>query len=195
MLSDQIVASVRHHWWLFLLRGIAAIIFGVLVLAWPGATVVALTAFIAAYALVDGAVVLGSAFRMRPVFDRWWLLLIQGLISVAFGVLALMNPALSLLYVVISVSLWMLFAAVAQLMLAQAQRAMGASPVWSMIGAVISFVLAVTAVVYPRVAIASVVVLIAWFALAYGISHLVVAFGVRAFLNRGMAPAAGGVPR
>ena len=121
MLTDQVVASVRHHWWLFLLRGVAAIAFGVLVLMWPGATVVAITAFIAAYALVDGGVSLTSAFRLRPVFDRWWVLLIQGLISVAFGVLAFMNPALSLLYVVISVSLWFVFAAMAQFMLAQAQ--------------------------------------------------------------------------
>ena len=133
MLTDQVVASVRHHWWLFLLRGLAAVAFGALVLMWPGATVVAITAFIAAYALVDGGVSLVSAFRIRPVFDRWWLLLIQGAISVAFGALAFMNPALSLLYVVLSVSLWFLFAAMAQLMLAQAQKAMGHSPTWGYI--------------------------------------------------------------
>src|SRR5213594_1807735 len=107
MLPDQIAAAIRHHWWLFLLRGGAAIVFGILVLMWPGATVVALTAFIAAYALADGIVAVASALRMRALFDRWWVLLIQGLISIAFGILAFMNPALSLWYVVISVSLWM----------------------------------------------------------------------------------------
>ena len=52
-----------------------------LTLVWPGATLVVLVAFIAAYALVDGIVALVYAFQLRPVFDRWWVLLVQGLIS------------------------------------------------------------------------------------------------------------------
>ena len=186
MITDQVAASVRLHWWLFLLRGVAAVAFGVLVLMWPGATVVALTAFIAAYALVDGGVSVVSAFRMRPVFDRWWVLLIQGVISVAFGVFAFMNPALSLLYIVLSVSLWFLFASIAQFMLARAQKALGHSPTWATIGAVLSLGLAVAAIVYPRVTIAGVVTFIAWVALVIGIAQLVVAFRVRAFVKSRM---------
>src|SRR5207245_1557332 len=98
---------------------------------WPGATVIALTAFIAAYALVDGIIAVGSAVRMRAIFDRWWILLIQGVISIAFGVLAFMNPALSLLYIVISVSLWMLLASLALFMLGRGRsRRSVAAPGW-----------------------------------------------------------------
>jgi uncharacterized membrane protein HdeD (DUF308 family) len=189
MLSDQVAASIRHHWWLFLLRGIAAIVFGVLAVAWPGATVIALMAFVAAYALVDGIVTTGAAVRMRTLFDRWWLLLIQGLISIVFGVLAFFNPALSLLYIVISVSLWMLFAAAAQFMLARAQKAMGAPSAWSILGGVLSFALAVVAVVFPGLTVATVIVLIAWFALAFGIVNFVVAFRVRSFSKAMPRPA------
>jgi len=183
MLPDQIAAAVRHHWWLFLLRGLAAVVFGVLVLMWPGATVVALTAFIAAYALVDGIVVVGAAVRMRPIFDRWWILLIQGLISIAFGVLAFMNPALSLLYVVISVAVWMLLASLALFALGSAQKAMGGSPLWAMLAGAACLVLAVLAVVYPGLTVASVIALIAWFALVIGIANLVVAFHVRSLVK------------
>src|SRR5690348_14667559 len=104
MLPDQVSAAVRHHWWLFLLRGLAAIVFGVLVLMWPGATIIALTAFVAAYALVDGIVSAGAAVRMRALFSWWWMLLIQGIISIAFGILAFINPALSLWYIVILIA-------------------------------------------------------------------------------------------
>lgn len=188
MLSDEIAASIRHHWWLFLLRGIAAIVFGVLALMWPGATVVVLTAFIAAYALVDGIVAISAAVRMRALFDRWWVLLIQGLVSTVFGVLAFLNPTLSLLYIVVSVSLWMLLAGVVQFMLARVQKAMGGSPGWSIFGGILSLALAVAAVVYPGLTVATVVVLIAWFALAFGTVNLLVAFRVRA-LTRAIAPA------
>src|SRR5882762_5677662 len=81
MLPDQMATAVRHHWWLFLLRGIAALAFGVITLLQPGATLVVLMAFIIAYALVDGVVALVYAFRLRPMLDRWWMLLIQGVIT------------------------------------------------------------------------------------------------------------------
>jgi len=181
MIPVQIAESIRRHTWLFVFRGIAAIAFGILTLVWPRATLVALMAFIAAYALVDGIVALLYAFRLRPVFSRWWLLLLQGLIGVAFGVLAFMNPALSIAYIVISVSLWMLFASLAQFMLARAQKAMGASTGWTLFGAILSLALAVAAVVYPRLTVTAVLVMIAWFALALGIVHLIVAFRVRSF--------------
>jgi len=83
MLPDQIAAAVRHHSWLFLLRGIAAVAFGVLTLWWPGATLVVLMAFItvafpgvtvaavlvfiAWFALVIGIVQLVVAFRVRTL--------------------------------------------------------------------------------------------------------------------------------
>src|SRR5256886_10415864 len=70
MIPSQVAAAVQHHWWLFLLRGVAALAFGVLTLAWPGATLLVLMAFIAAYALVDGIVALVYAFRLRAMFDR-----------------------------------------------------------------------------------------------------------------------------
>src|SRR5260370_36947424 len=126
---------------------------------------------------------------MRLLVERWWLLLIQGLISTAFGVLAFLNPALSLLYIVISVSLWMLFAAFALFMLARAQKAMGAPSAWSMIGGVLSFVLAVAAVVFPGLTVATVIVLIAWFAPSFGIVNFVVAFRVLALSQAMPRPA------
>jgi uncharacterized membrane protein HdeD (DUF308 family) len=154
-------------------------VFGVLTLWWPGATLVVLMAFIAAYALVDGIVALLYAFRLRPIFDRWWVLLVQGLISAAFGVLAFIYPALSLAYIIFSVSLWMLFASMALFMLARAQKAMGASSRWSMLGALLSLALAVAAIAYPRLTVASVLALIAWFALVLGVVHLIVGVRVR----------------
>ncbi|HYK83609.1 MAG TPA: DUF308 domain-containing protein [Gemmatimonadales bacterium] len=181
MIAEHLASAARHHWWLFLLRGIFAIVFGVLVLLWPAATVLLLMAFIAAYALVDGGVTLAYAFRLRASFDRWWVLLIQGLISVAFGVLAFIHPALSLFYIVVSVSLWMFFASLALFMLARAQNAMGASSGWSVLGGILSLALAVAAVVYPWVTIAAVLGLIAWFALFVGMVQIVVAFRMRSF--------------
>ena len=183
MLPDQMANAVRHHWWLFLLRGIAALAFGVLTLLQPGATLVVLMAFIIAYALVDGGIALVYAFRLRPMFDRWWMLLIQGVISIAFGVLALLQPGLSVLYIVVSVALWMLFAGIAQLLLARIIKTMGGSPRWAIVGGVLTLGLAIAAVAFPRATVGAVLAFVAWFALVIGIVQLVVAFRVRSLVK------------
>jgi uncharacterized membrane protein HdeD (DUF308 family) len=66
-----------------------------------------------------------------------------------------------------------------QFTLARVQKAMGGRPVWSIIGGILSLALAVAAIVYPGLTVATVILLIAWFALALGVVQLVIAFLVR----------------
>jgi uncharacterized membrane protein HdeD (DUF308 family) len=62
-----------RNWWLFLLRGVAALIFGVLSLAWPGISLATLILLFGAYALVDGAFALAAAIVGRGNAEiRWW---------------------------------------------------------------------------------------------------------------------------
>ena len=185
----EIADAVPSHWWLFLLRGVLALVFGILALWWPGATLVVLMAFIAAYALVDGIVAIGAAFRLRRFFSRWWVVLVQGIISAVFGVWAFIQPALSLWYIVISVSRWMLFASMAQFALAGVHRVMGGKPIWTILGGIVSLVLAVVAIVYPGLTVTAVIVLIAWFSLLAGVMSLMVAFSVRSIGRRPAAAA------
>ncbi len=184
MIPQDASAALRQHRWLYLLRGVVAIAFAVLTLRWPGATLVVLMAFIAVYALFDGAFSIGFAFRLRRWFGRWWVLLVQGLISLAFGILVFLVPTLSLIYIVVSVALWMLWTSIAHFIMARAQRAMGGSGLWSVVVGALTFALAVLAIFYPQTTIAAVLALIAWFALFIGIAQLMVAFRVKAAAKR-----------
>src|SRR6267378_1495325 len=115
------------------------------------------------------------------VQHHWWLFLLRGIAALSFGVLAFIYPTVSLAYIVVSVSLWMLLASIVQFLLARAQRAMGAAAGWSVLGGFLSLALAAAAVVYPRLTVTTVLALIAWFALVVGVVQLVVAFRVRSF--------------
>jgi len=188
MIPEAIEDLIRRHWWLFLIRGLAAVAFGVLTLLWPGATLIVLMAFIAAYALVDGIFAIVSAFRLRPAFRRWWLLLIQGVISTAFGVLAFFYPSLSLAYIVVSVALWMVFASAAHFALARVRKAVGASATWNIVGAVLSLALAVAALLFPGLTVVAALALVAWFSLVGGIVNIVLALRAKS-IARVLAPA------
>jgi uncharacterized membrane protein HdeD (DUF308 family) len=179
MIPEEIEELIRRHWKLFLIRGVAALAFGVLTLLWPGATLIVLMAFIAAYALVDGIFAIVSAFRLRTAFKMWWLLLIQGVISAAFGVLAFFYPTLSLAYIVVSVALWMVFASAAHFALARVRKAAGASGTWNIVGGLLSLALAVAALAFPGLTVVAALALIAWFSLVSGIVNVVLAVRAR----------------
>jgi uncharacterized membrane protein HdeD (DUF308 family) len=83
------------------LRGVIAILFGVLALMVPGITLLGLIALFAAYALLGGAVSVFAAIRNKTDDDYWWLLLLWGLVSIGAGVMAVAHPGLSTLILVL----------------------------------------------------------------------------------------------
>ncbi len=99
---------LAKNWWTFTLRGIAAIVFGILALLWPGITLLALIILFGAYAIVDGvlAIIAAIAPRQRqdlPHARPWWAYLLWGLLGIAAGIIAFLWPgitALALLYII-----------------------------------------------------------------------------------------------
>src|SRR6476620_5530160 len=88
--------------WTLGLHGLASLVFGVMILAWPGISVYALTIVFGAYTLATGIVELGTAFTSRGSDERGWLIL-RGLLGITVGVLVFAWPgisALALLYVI-----------------------------------------------------------------------------------------------
>ena len=71
--------TLSHYWWLVVLRGVLAIIFGVLAFIWPDITIGALVLLFGIYALVDGISALASGIANRTDNRRWWVLLLEGL--------------------------------------------------------------------------------------------------------------------
>src|SRR6186997_3299095 len=88
--------------WVLGLHGLASVVFGVMILAWPGISVYALTIVFGAYTLATGIVEFGTAFTTKGRDERAWLIL-RGLLGITVGVLVFAWPAISalaLLYVI-----------------------------------------------------------------------------------------------
>jgi uncharacterized membrane protein HdeD (DUF308 family) len=92
--------------WLLALRGVIAIVFGVLAILWPGVTLVALALLFGAYVLVNGVITIVAAFRRQPDAARRTAMVISGLLGVAAGVIALVWPAITALALVVIVGAW-----------------------------------------------------------------------------------------
>ena len=90
------------HWWSFVIRGIAAILFGLMTFAVPGIGLLVLILLFGSYALVDGGFAIAAAIRGEAA-ERWWVLLLHGIVSIIAGLVAFFMPgltALALLYVI-----------------------------------------------------------------------------------------------
>ena len=93
-------------WWALVLRGLAAIAFGILAFLWPHITLTALVFLWGAYALVDGVFAIAAGIKSYEKSKRWWVLLLEGLLSVAAGVLAFVIPGITALVLLLLIASW-----------------------------------------------------------------------------------------
>lgn len=114
--------ALAKDWWVLLLRGLFAIAFGVLALAWPGLTLATLVLLYGVFTLVDGLTGAWAAWRSRRSNDRWWALLLWAAVSIAVGVLAIARPDIAALALVLVVAAWAVATGLAQLLMAMRLR-------------------------------------------------------------------------
>jgi uncharacterized membrane protein HdeD (DUF308 family) len=93
-------------WWALVLRGIVAIAFGVLAFVWPGITLTALVFLWGAYALVDGAFAIAAGVRSHAENKRWWVLLLEGILGIAAGIVAFAIPGITALVLLLLIAAW-----------------------------------------------------------------------------------------
>src|SRR5215208_8084851 len=99
----QRLSRIAENWRAMALRGLVAVLFGLVVLFWPGLVLAVLTLFFGIYALVDGGVVLVPVLRSSEQGARRWLPLAEGTVGVTAGLVAVLWPGLTaggLLYVI-----------------------------------------------------------------------------------------------
>jgi uncharacterized membrane protein HdeD (DUF308 family) len=95
MTNNPLAAASRGIWWAVLLRGVLAVIFGIIALAAPGAALTGIVIVFGAYAIVDGVAAVVHAFQLRRAGTGWGWLAFQGVISIVAGLVAFAYPALT----------------------------------------------------------------------------------------------------
>jgi uncharacterized membrane protein HdeD (DUF308 family) len=110
----SMVNALAKNWWLLLLRGIAAVVFGVLAFFWPGLTLLTLVLFYGAFALVDGVLAVIAAITGGAPAPRWWLAIV-GISGIAAGLLTFLMPGISALVLLLFIAGWAIATGVFQI--------------------------------------------------------------------------------
>lgn len=104
-LEGFIKSALHRSWWLLLLRGVAAVAFGVLTFIWPQISLLTLIMVYGIYAFVDGILALVAAIRGGGMVPRWWLAL-AGVVSILTAIVVFAWPDLTALVLVYMIGFW-----------------------------------------------------------------------------------------
>jgi uncharacterized membrane protein HdeD (DUF308 family) len=175
-------ALCRRTWWVFLVGGIASVIFGVLAFAQPGLALLVLAMFFAAAILVDGAFNIVGALQNREK-DGWWLMLLIGLLGVAVGGYALLNPPISIVAFIFIVAFQAILLGVFLVMLGYKYR-QATTREWILyLTGGLSILFGLLVVARPGAGGVSIVWLIASWAIVVGVLKIVFAMRVRSAVD------------
>jgi uncharacterized membrane protein HdeD (DUF308 family) len=182
---------LARHWWSLAIRGLLAVIFGVLAFIVPGAAIAGLTIAFGAYAFVAGAFAMAFAIRAARADERWGAILFEGMVGVIAGILTFLMPAMAALVFVTIIAAWSILTGAAQIVAAIRLRKSIRNEWILALAGIASIAFGVILFIAP---VAGAIVLAWWigaYAFLFGILQIVLAFKVRSWGRAERIPHAG----
>ena len=176
---DVDLALLAKNWWLVALRGVAAILFGVLAAIVPGLTLALLVMLFGAYALIEGGFNVIAALRGATGDRPWWALLLEGLVSVVAGVIAFVMPGLTALALVYLIAGWAILTGVLEIAAAVGLRKHITGEWWLALSGVLSIAFGVLVAFFPGAGALAMVLWVGAYSIVFGVLLLAVAFKLR----------------
>ena len=171
------LANLARNWWLFVTRGIVAMLFGVLAFMRPGITLEVLVYLFAFWALFDGIFALIASVGAAEAREPWWPLVLTGLVGIAAGILTLRWPQITALALLFVIAYWSIFVGILQIVAAVRLRQLIPGEAWTIVGGLASIAFGVLLVMYPASGLLALVWLIGIYAVIFGVAHIML--GVR----------------
>ena len=192
--TDVNARSLAEHWWAITARGVAAILFGVLLFMRPGIGMLTLVLLFGAYAIVDGVFNVVAAVRHAREHERWGWLLFSGLVSVLAGVLTFFWPGISGFALLMLIGAWAMVTGGAQIVAAVRLRKEIEGEWLLGLGGVLSVLFGAGVWLYPAAGALALAVWIGAFAVVLGGLLVALSLKLRSWHTRGeRQPPVGGV--
>lgn len=173
------VNALARNWWAVLIRGIAAVVFGILAFIWPGATIIAIAILFGAYAFVDGVFAIVAAVRAAEAHERWWLFVIEGIVGLAIAAITFYNVGVTLLALYFTIAAWAFLTGILEIVAAVQLRKMIANEVWLIVGGLASILFGVLMLWRPMAGVLAVIWLIGAYAIVFGITMIALSLRLR----------------
>ena len=175
----MLIETLKRHWWVPVIRGIAAILFGVIAFVYPGLTVAVLVLLFGAWVLVDGIFRVICAIGHRASDKEWGFDLIIGIVGIIIGLLTFHAPQITALALIIYIAAWALMIGATEIALAIKLRREIKGEWFLILMGLVSIVFAVMLLWNPAVGAAALIWIMAWYAVILGVLGIIFGFRLR----------------
>ncbi len=182
---------IARNWWMVFLRGLCAVLFGILAFAWPGITLASLILVFGFYAIFDGITAIAVGFWAGS--KNWWQMILVGVLSIAAGILTFAWPAVTALVLLTLIAVWAIVRGVVEIMAAIRLRAMVQNEWMLILGGLCSIIFGVVLAVHPGAGALAVLWIIGSYAIIFGVLAIALSLRLRSLIPP-HAPHDGGTP-
>jgi uncharacterized membrane protein HdeD (DUF308 family) len=168
---------LARNWWALALRGVLAIVFGVLAFVNPGLTLGALILLFGAYSLVDGVFAIIAGLRAAQRHERWWPFALEGLASIAVGIVAFLMPLAAAFALLMIASAWSIVTGILRIAAAIRLRREIKGEWLLILNGLLSVAFGVVIAIFPGAGLVWLVWVIGMYAIIFGV--ILVALGFR----------------
>jgi uncharacterized membrane protein HdeD (DUF308 family) len=180
------------NWWALALRAAAAFLLAVIAFLLPGPTLTAIVLIFGVYAVIDGVLALVAAVRGLRKHERWGAMLLEGIVGVAAGAIALMWPGIGALALVYVMAAWALVTGVLEIAMAVRLRKVITGEWLLILSGVLSILLAGLVAAFPLAGATALAWTLGVYALLYGGVLMGLALRIRQWTRMNLAAASGG---
>jgi len=177
--AATMVHTLKLNWWLLALRGLVAVLFGVLAFMWPGATLITLVWLFGAFALVNGILSLVLAAKTPKGYPKVGSLILGGLLGILAGLLAFVMPGITALGLLILIAAWAIVTGLMELVAAVRLRKIINNEWLLVLAGIASVVFGVILLFQPAAGALALIWLIGAWAFVFGILLMILAFRMR----------------
>lgn len=188
--SDELVATLSRNWWMLTLRGVFAILFGVLTWLQPGISLKVLILTFGVYAFADGVIGAWSAISGRRTESHWWAWLLWALVSVLAGIFTFISPEITAMALLFYIGFWAIASGVMEIVTGIRLRKAIKGEWLLMVGGLASVLFGVIILTRPAVGALAMMWLIALYAVVFGIILVMLGGKLRRHAAGSAAPAA-----
>lgn len=183
-MNDTLLAGIGRSWWVLVLYGVIAILFGLSALFWPAATIPALAWAIGIMAIAEGVASVFALFDKTVPVSRGWLGL-YAVVSIAFGLVAVFFPLATAGVLLLFLAAWLIVAGIYRIAFAIRLRKVLQNEWLLILSGVLAIILGALFVGYPGAGLLTAIWWIGLMALVYGVLQVWVGWRVRKLLPAG----------
>ena len=180
----MLVNVLSRFWWMTLIRGVLWILFGFVILAQPGISLLTLTLTFGIFAMADGIGCVFNAVGGRDEHEHWWMLLLLGIAGVLVGIMTFISPQSTALALLFYIGIWALVTGFLQIVAAIRLRKEIEGELWMALSGLLSVAFGLLLITRPAAGALTILWVIATFAIAFGAVLIALAFRVRHVAGR-----------